>query len=138
MEFIWKKEYETGIDKIDSQHIKIVKLINKLNDTIRDSSEDTIISGIILDLKIYAISHLVYEEKLFKKYNYSGDDFEKHKKTHDNVRKQISDFIGNPNYLPKELAYKISLFLIDWLKNHINETDMKFTKFLKSTGTYEQ
>ncbi len=132
MNIIWKKEYETGISKVDLQHKKIVYIINALNEEILQNKNCDAVNEILMDLKIYTISHLDYEERLFKKHNYEGEDFETHLKKHKDFKDTIAEFLGGEVIVKSELAYKISTFLKDWLISHILDTDMKFAEFLKS------
>lgn len=134
MKTIWKKEYETGFQKIDDQHIEIVKIIQNLEENLHNTVDIPRITEIVMDLKIYTISHLDFEERLFKKYNYKGNDLDSHLNKHNDFRNKISEFLVGEVYVQSELAYKISSFLKDWLINHILETDVKFVKFLKDTG----
>ena len=134
METIWKKEYETGLEKIDRQHKEIVSIIQKLEKKLHNNEDIPQITEIVMDLKIYTISHLDFEERLFKKYNYVGDNLEDHLDRHNDFRNKISEFLVGDIYVKSELAYKISDFLKKWLFNHILETDMKFVSFLKDEG----
>ncbi len=134
MNIIWKKEYETGFEKIDNQHIEIVKIIQYLEENLLNTEDIPRITEIVMDLKIYTINHLDYEERLFKKYNYIGDNLKNHLDKHNDFRNKISEFLVGEVYVKSELAYKISNFLKEWLISHILKTDMKFVKFLKDEG----
>jgi len=131
MYFNWEKEYETGIEKIDSQHKKLVEMINQLyKDLIINNNTDSL-DEIIMDLKIYTIFHFTTEEKLFKKFNYKGEDYENHMKKHEQFKNRIAECMGDTTSSKKELAYNISEYLKNWLIHHIIDTDMKFARFLK-------
>lgn len=134
MKTIWKKEYDTGFEKIDQQHRKIIEIIDKLDSNILSKVDDDIINDIVMDLKIYTISHLDFEERLFKKYKYSDDNLEEHLDKHNDFRNKISEFMVSEIYVKTELAYKISEYLKKWLFDHISETDKKFVAFLKENG----
>lgn len=134
MNVIWKKEYETGISKIDLQHRKIVSIINALNEEILVNKNYDVVNEILVDLKIYTITHLDYEERLFQKYKYEGEDFETHLKKHKDFKDTIAKLMGGVAIVKSELAYKISEFLKDWLIGHILDVDMKFAEFLKYKG----
>lgn len=134
MKTIWKKEYETGFEKIDKQHRQIVDIIDKLNEEIEQKVGGDTINEMVLELKIYSISHLDFEERLFKKYNYTDENLENHMDKHNFFRNKISEFMVGEIYIQTELAYKISTFLKEWLISHIQETDKKFVQFLKDEG----
>jgi hemerythrin-like metal-binding protein len=132
MYFIWEKIYETGVEKIDFQHKKIVEYINRLYTDIVINKNTDSINETLMDLKIYTISHFSVEEKLFKKHKYSGDDLEEHLKKHSDFENTLSSYIGDITSSKNELGYNIIEFLKDWLINHVMETDMKFVQFINS------
>ncbi len=134
MQTTWKKEYETGFKEIDQQHHNIIKTIQKLENNIFSQKDEDSVNDIIMDLKIYTISHLEYEERLFKKYKYTDEYLKDHVNKHNDFRKKISEFINENSSVSSELANKISSYLKEWLINHIKETDVKFVKFLEENG----
>ncbi len=138
MKIEWKEEYDTGITKIDTQHKKIIYIINALNEELLANKNCDAVNEILLDLKIYTISHLDFEERLFKKYKYEGEDSESHLKKHQDFKDTIAQFMGGETIIKSELAYKISKFLQEWLINHILDTDMKFAEFLKQNELFKQ
>ncbi|MCF6366715.1 MAG: bacteriohemerythrin [Bacteroidales bacterium] len=137
MYFNWEREYETGVEKIDSQHKKLVEMINQLYKDLVINNNINSLNEVIMDLKIYTIFHFSTEEKLFKKYNYQGEDYISHIKKHEQFKKKIADCLGDTTSSKKELAYNISEYLKNWLIHHILDTDMKFASFLKQNNFTE-
>lgn len=131
MHIEWSKKYNTGIDKIDEQHKKLVSLINNLYDKLVIKKDIGSVQEAILDLKLYTIFHFTSEEKLFKKYNYSEDDHEEHLKKHQDFIDEIADYIADNDSSQFELGYRLVEFLKDWLFGHILVSDMKFAQFVK-------
>ena len=130
MQFIWKKEYETGIEKIDSQHENLFKLINELyNECVLNRNED-IVQNTIIELKLYTIFHFSQEDKLFKKYRYGKSEYEEHIKEHETFLEKIAEFMADSSS-KLELGYRILEFLRNWIVDHILVIDMKFVSFLK-------
>ena len=127
----WKKEYNTGIEKIDKQHKKLVELINKLHDEIILKKDCDSVQEIIVDLKLYTIFHFTTEEKLFKKYGYNSTEYDEHIEKHNTFRKKIADFMGDTTSSQLELGYFVAEYLKKWLTVHILVADMKFASFLK-------
>ena len=131
MNFIWKKEYETGIEKIDSQHKKLFELINKFYDDVIIKKNVSSVQETIVDMKLYTIFHFTAEEKLFKKYGYNNSEYHEHMEEHDAFRKKIAEFMADTTSSQFEIGYRITEFLKNWLLSHIVGTDMKFASYLK-------
>ena len=127
----WKKEYETGIEKIDIQHKKLIDMINKLYDDVVIKKNCDSVQEIILELKLYTLFHFTTEEKLFKKYKYNNSEFEEHMENHGAFAEKIGEFIGDTSSSQFELGYRITEYLKKWLISHILGTDMKFASFMK-------
>jgi len=131
MQIEWSKKYNTGIEKIDEQHKKLVALINKLYEMVIVKGDAGSVQDAILDLKMYTIFHFTSEEKLFKKYNYTDDDHEDHLKTHQDFIDEIGNYIADNDSSQIELGYRLTEYLKKWLFSHILVSDMKFASFLK-------
>ncbi len=131
MYFNWERKYATGIKKIDSQHRKLVEMINNLYEELVIKGNTDYIDELLMDLKIYTISHFTTEEKMFTKYNYKGEDFEKHIEKHEQFKNKIAECMGDTVTSKKEIAYNLSEYLKGWLVHHILDTDMKFSLHMK-------
>ncbi|KHF24803.1 hemerythrin domain-containing protein [Solemya velum gill symbiont] len=66
----WTGEFSVGVRKLDEQHQKIIKMINRLSDNQDDAHLFVSDREILLSLMEYAKLHLQYEEALLKKYGY--------------------------------------------------------------------
>lgn len=131
--FIWRKEYELGIETIDEQHKNLINIGNEVYDLIMGESEEKTdtdkILSIILELKRYTEYHFSTEEQLFKQYDYP--EMYKHKMEHDNFvyfldSLDIESLIGNEEEVLEKLLKKI----IDWTFNHIITSDYMYKDFL--------
>ena len=132
MHIEWENKYNTGIEKIDYQHKKLVVLINNLYDSVVLKKDDSTVQEAILDLKLYTIFHFSTEEKLFTKNEYTEDDLNEHLKAHQIFIDEIGGYLGDTQSTQYELGYRIVEFLKKWLFSHILVSDMKFANFLKA------
>lgn len=135
--FLWRKEYELGIETIDDQHKNLIRIGNVIYDLIKQQSEDKVesdnILAVIMELKRYTEYHFSTEEQLFKMYNYP--DMYKHKMEHDNFvyfldSLDIQDLVGNEEEVLEKLLRKI----IDWTFNHIITSDYMYKDYLLDLG----
>ncbi len=129
---VFDDKIRIGLTDIDSQHRKLVDLINRLHKSMK-LRQGKAQSGHILDeLVDYTVTHFQFEENLMKKYGYqeADDHFLKHK---DLVAK-VGDFRNRFTQGNATLSMDLMDFLKDWLLIHINVTDRKYVTFFKSKG----
>lgn len=130
--FIWNDSYKTGINTIDTQHKKLVDLINELHDAMTKGQGNQVMGKIVNELVNYTVTHFSTEERLMKQAGYA--DFDAHKKIHDDftakVRELQKDLAGGK----KMMSLQVSNFLKDWLSGHIMGTDQKYAPVLKAKG----
>ena len=124
----WKKEYETGIHEIDSEHQIFVSIIQKINTAYFNNYNEEYIIRLIKELYKYADFHFISEENIMIFNNYS--DYENHKKEHNSLLYRLTEIIGafESEFIdPSELIN----FLINWFQEHTTKTDMKLSGFLR-------
>lgn len=128
----WNDKYSVNINEIDGQHQKLVRLINLLHDSMKEGKGRDLIGKVLNDLVNYTIFHFSYEEKLFDKYGYPGNQTHRleHKNLVEKVKKFVQDFEKGKGVLP----FEVMNFLQDWLLNHISGTDKKYSAFFNSKG----
>lgn len=128
----WDEKYSVKIKEIDNQHQKMVKLINLLHDAMKEGKGKQVIGTVLNDLVNYTVFHFSYEEKLFDRYNYPDGMIHKseHNTLVNKVKVYVKDFETGKGVLPIEVMN----FLQDWLLNHINGTDKKYSSFFTSKG----
>lgn len=119
----WKTEYSVGVQEIDNQHKKLVELINKLFDVMKQGRANAVLGQILNELSSYAFSHFKTKEKYFKLFDYV--EAEKHREIHQTFVKEITKFKNAFDAGQITLSIRIFAFLKDWLHNHILGEDMK-------------
>src|SRR5208283_4095073 len=83
----WSGRYSVGISRIDTQHQRLVDLINELHAAMLAGEGDSALAKILDGLAGYAVSHFATEETLMKKFGYPG--YEQHKAEHDKLAAQV-------------------------------------------------
>ena len=133
--FVWKEEFELGIDSIDDQHKMLLEIGNRVNELLKEyvDGDDTYdeIVGVISELKDYTIYHFQTEESLLEKYNYP--ELAEHKKEHTDFVEYLNsiDFDSvdeDQSVFLKELLSK----LVNWVFKHIITTDFLYKDYLIS------
>lgn len=128
----WNNSYSVGIEKFDSQHKKLFQLLDMIFEAMKAGKGKSVIGPVLDELQDYTVTHFVEEEVLMKKYNYQDIEahiFE-HKAFVDKVKKTNEKYQSGKMVLTIE----ISSFLKDWLVNHIQGVDQKYTDFFHKKG----
>jgi hemerythrin len=137
--FNWDNSLSVGIESIDSQHRKMIDMINNFYDEIHrihegesNSTLNELRSALINDMVVYAREHFRTEEEYFLKFGYS--DFDIHKKEHDEFTSKVTDLKKRYDEGKLILSTEITDFLKEWVISHIKENDQKYSVFLKGKG----
>ena len=122
----WREEWNLDYDGIDTQHKKLIDLINRI---ILKKSDLTSLVTAFID---YTSTHFADEEALMFRNKYPKDLYDAHRREHKeftNILLEIS-FELSKNGNPK-LARKFKEFCIAWFKYHFLGTDKTLVEFLK-------
>ncbi|MFW5489609.1 MAG: bacteriohemerythrin [Desulfovibrio sp.] len=130
----WTDSLSVNIRSIDAQHKRLVDLINELHAAMRQRKSDRVLLDVVERLKDYTVTHFQAEERYFDKYGYPAT--EAHKKQHTIFVQQVADFEAELKAGTAKVTMDIMRFLKDWLVNHIQGTDQKYSKFLNGKGLY--
>ena len=128
----WSDEYSVGIQSIDEQHKRLLSLINQLQTAVDHQTDATFVDEALGELVDYTRTHFSYEEKLLEDNDYP--QFAEHKKEHEAMVEQVMDFLERYKKNKDETIEDITLFLKNWLINHINGTDKEYSSFLVGKG----
>lgn len=128
----WENDYNTGIEKIDTQHQQLVNIINEIYDMISIKNDYNRIMSVIDKLEKYALVHFETEEKLFDTFAYP--DKENHIKEHRKFMEKIQDFKTHATPNVDVLALQVFKFTKTWLIEHILVTDEKYISLLRHSG----
>ncbi|MDP4147119.1 MAG: bacteriohemerythrin [Bacillota bacterium] len=128
--FLWKEEYELGIEKIDNEHQKLFEIANKgyellKNDFYVDKYDR--IMDIIVELKDYAQFHFSAEEEYLASIGYKK--LFTHKIQHDYFMQKISNVnIKEIDNNQDKYIQDILDFIVTWIKEHILEKDREYVE----------
>ena len=118
--FPWDDNFNTGIEKIDKQHKKLVNIINDLATQFTYSAEKINLNTIFDELLDYTDYHFNTEETIWNKYLANTKSEKKHKIIHakfiDTVKGLIDSQKEKSHY---EVAKNTLGILVHWLVEHI-------------------
>lgn len=121
----WGSKFETGNDAVDFQHRYFFDLINRIEENLKQSTDEEYKQLLILELAKYADFHFTSEENLAKSLSLTGVG--RHHELHTELLDQFTD---NSNKLATgEMSYKdFFQFLIEWLVGHTYYEDQQLFK----------
>jgi hemerythrin len=83
-------------------------------------------------MKTYTIHHFSTEELYMKRFSYP--EYEEHRKEHQNFINKVNAVEEKLQKGTMVISFEITSFLKDWIKNHIQNTDKKYTEFFLKHG----
>lgn len=127
MPVTWSNDLNTGIDVIDSQHMRIVEYINQLEKQL-DGGDRAEVKRILLDLVDYTQSHFTFEESLQEEagYRYAKP----HQKVHQLFIRRINEYCERFD-LGQDISRELHQVLVTWLLNHIRRDDADYVGAVK-------
>ena len=130
--FDWEEKYSVGVERLDSQHQTLFKLVNSFYDTIRQKDTQRAMSEVLSGLIAYTETHFTTEEQYLKDYGYPL--YARHVSQHAQLVEKVKDFQTRFQSGRLLLPIEIATFLKEWLSGHILGEDQRYTSFLKGKG----
>ena len=126
----WNSRFETGVDLIDAQHKSLFEALDKLADSFREGNSKGQVKASLDFLVDYTQEHFRDEEKFMREMGYPG--LAEHMGQHARLMEQVHDLQmdlvdGRP------VLMEVTIFLAEWLKAHIHESDMAYVYFMKES-----
>jgi len=128
----WTNEFSIGIPHIDSQHQKLVEMVNNLHAAMLKGQAKDALGKLLDELKNYTVYHFASEEKVQQECNYPG--YQAHKILHDKLTEQVVEFQNKFKSGNATISSDLLGFLKDWLINHIQREDKKIGQFASKTA----
>ena len=130
----WKDSLLIGVPQIDTQHRKLVDMIDILMQACLQGKGRTEIEGTLSFALRYTLEHFRDEESLQLKYAYPG--YKEHKKIHEDFTKDITALAGEFRKLGPSIALtgKLNHSLVDWVINHISTEDKKLGEYIQKVS----
>lgn len=122
--FPWDDHFETGLPLIDTQHRRLVDLLNQLAREVASQTDMLRLYQIFDELLDYTVYHFEAEEKIWGRY-FSDDPLEvEHIALHQSFIDTVVELKTKNNETDSlEIAEEALGFLARWLASHILETD---------------
>jgi hemerythrin-like metal-binding protein len=130
---LWSDAYSVGIPDIDTQHMRIVTILNELFEAKQKNGLQSLeLKRKLLLVKIYTETHFQYEETLMRYAHFP--EYEEHCKYHlemkNKTKKIIKEVYVNNSGHPEDLFQ----FLKMWWVSHIQGKDKHYTPYMHKLG----
>jgi hemerythrin len=124
----WSSRYETGIGLIDAQHQALFAAVNRLGEAFTTGTAGFQARESLDFLAQYAVDHFQAEEQFMKEMGFPG--LEAHAVEHTHLLQEVC---GLQDRLAqgRPVTMEVTIFLADWLKHHIHESDMGYVRFMQ-------
>jgi len=128
----WDQAYSVSIGSIDNQHKRWIELVNNLHQAMLEGKGKDVLDQTLNAMIDYTKVHFSTEEKLMSQHGYG--EFAAHKKLHDQFIERVAQLQQRKDSGEKALTIDVMTTLKDWLINHIQKVDTRYSGFLKEKG----
>jgi len=127
----WDEKYSVGDDGIDQQHKELFKIINNLDDAIRNAQGKSAIHQILNEMNGYIAWHFNEEETYMKENDYP--ELNAHRVAHQTFVDETADAIKKLEFgFELGLALVTRKFLGEWIKKHVLVEDQKYKSYIQN------
>lgn len=127
--FFWTDDLHTGNALIDSDHRKLVDLVNVLFESLQSETGNGHMSKAMDDLIAFAGAHFAREEAAMTRIEYVAALA--HRAEHTKLLRQLVELKAMLDAGGKINSPAVADFLSAWLRDHILTTDMKLAATLR-------
>jgi hemerythrin-like metal-binding protein len=128
----WDASIELGIKVFDTQHRRLVELINDLNRAMKLRKSREILTGIFAELVDYTQRHFGDEEKMMRQHDFN--ELQEHEAQHKHFAEKMAEMQQQIKAGNAMVTMDLMAFLKDWLVKHIKGTDKQYRAFFKAKG----
>lgn len=132
-EIRWDESMYIGVETIDSQHEKLVFMINELYYAYMEGREKSVLADSITSINEYARTHFATESELMSRHDYPEQN--SHLAEHRDFMARSVDFSLAYLHDKEELTAEMLDYLMDWWSRHIKGTDKRLGRFLTGRAT---
>jgi len=130
----WTDDFSVNVEEIDAQHKKLITMLNTLHEALLSNKGKDVYKNVIDSMIEYATIHFKTEEEYMVKFDFPG--YPEHKAEHERFVQETLRLQTNFRETGFTLTYPVVQFLKKWLKDHIVETDKKYSIPFNEHGLY--
>jgi hemerythrin-like metal-binding protein len=127
----WNRGYSVGVTQMDTEHQRLIDIINNLYIAMRSGRSKEAIGSILDELVDYTKTHFAHEERMMQDSGYAG--FDEQKRAHEALIAQVVEIQGKYRS-GTALGQEVMSFLKNWLVNHIQGLDKRYGPAMNKKG----
>jgi methyl-accepting chemotaxis protein/hemerythrin len=131
---MFDERFDVKIKLFNDQHQALIATFYKLFYVLYQQDPGNSVNQVMGELEDYAFHHFQEEENLFSKYGYP--ESEEHVAEHDEFRKKIAELSEKIKENRQKASVELLGYLKDWVENHVEGTDKKYSEFFNSKGVF--
>ncbi len=130
--FAWDDSYSVGVHQFDAQHQKLFQIINSLADAMRVGKGEDVIREVVGQLAVYTRTHFLQEEVAMRQTGYP--DLASHQVQHNKLLADVEKYKSDLLEGRKPNLVAVLNFVQNWLVQHIQKSDKKYSDHLNAHG----
>jgi len=128
----WESSYSVKVKEIDDQHRKMIDYINQIEVALDGKENRAVTVNVLNGLVAYTRDHFSTEEVYFKRFDY--ENAEAHIAEHIMLMNNVELLVYRFEVDEKLDLIEVSLFLKDWLIDHIMDADKEYMPCFSKNG----
>ena len=128
----WKPEYSVHITTFDTQHQKLLAMIEKIQESAKTGVSPDSMARLFDDLIEYTRFHFQSEEKAMHQHGFPG--FAAHQLEHQDLIRKAMDYHRKFIDGKTMISVEIMRYLNDWLLHHIDTVDRQYDQYFNEKG----
>lgn len=121
----WSESLATQLPEVDSQHKRLIELINRLGELHAHKCTTKSILAVLEELRLYTVYHFSAEEELMRQYPVSAAHYAMHVKAHKGFIDRLENASELVSTSPDDVVDHLLAFLVKWLVLHITGVDVR-------------
>ncbi|MEO5351693.1 MAG: bacteriohemerythrin [Magnetococcus sp. XQGC-1] len=128
----WNSALDTGLQDVDSDHRKLVDMLNQLHRAMKKGESKESMQEILKKLAEYTVFHFRREEEYFAKTGYP--ETAAHQAEHKKLVAMAVDFVQRFGEGDFAIVIDLMTALKGWLVGHIQGADIAYAPYMKQHG----
>ncbi|OEU69059.1 MAG: hypothetical protein BA863_00765 [Desulfovibrio sp. S3730MH75] len=125
----WIDSLSVGVESIDDEHKKLIKIANSIIKMSRDFSDTDQFTRAMSYLREYTVLHFSNEEAYMVSINYP--DLTKHSAEHARLKRIVKEFQSKIYHKEEIESDEVLEFMKGWLVAHVLGSDMKIKEYIE-------
>ena len=127
-DLVWDNVLSVGVDEIDDDHQKLIRLFNILNRAISDGESKDYLAAVLNELINCTVWHFSHEERLMLKHHYQA--LAQHQAEHQELIRSAQELQQEILHSKEDYTDEHLQFLERWLTEHILTSDGRLGAYL--------